>query len=85
MIKYNRPDFDEIKIMINELISNLEKPNDFNTFLNNFKEIIKLQNHIEEMFDHCDIQNMRHQNDEKYIIEMNYGKNNILLEWVNSL
>jgi len=63
-IKYVRPDYNVIERKLNSLISKLESAENYEDYLSDFKKIIKIQNHIEEMHDYADVKNMRDSNDE---------------------
>lgn len=69
---YKRIDYDKTKDRLNKLISALGKSKNFNDFLINFKEIINIQNEIEEMYDYADIRNMRDLKDEYFNDEIAY-------------
>lgn len=71
-IEYKRPNYDNIKNIVLECVNKLEKCDDFEEYLQIVKEIIDIQNHIEEMFDYADINNMRNQSDEFYKEEIDY-------------
>lgn len=71
-IKYKRLDFEQIKKELNKLIKKLETENNYDEYLKCFKEIIHIQNHIEEMHDYSDIKNMRDSQDEYFNNEMDY-------------
>ena len=62
-IKYIRPNHEVIEEKLNLLITRLETAQIYEKYLSTFKEIIKIQNHIEEMYDYADIRNMRDSND----------------------
>lgn len=63
-IKYIRPDYDDIKLKLSSLIEKLEITENYDDFLSIFKNVVRIQNHIEEMHDYADIRNMRDSNDE---------------------
>ena len=65
-IKYIRPNYEVIEEKLNLLITRLEIAQTYEKYLSTFKEIIKIQNHIEEMYDYADIRNMRDSNDEYF-------------------
>lgn len=71
-IKYERPNYEEIKVTLESLISRLKKASNVEEFLKIVKEIIGIQNKIEEMYDYADINNMRALNDEFYKKEIEY-------------
>lgn len=71
-IKYERPNYEEIKVTLESLISRLKKATNVEEFLKIVKEIIGIQNKIEEMYDYADINNMRALNDEFYKEEIEY-------------
>ena len=71
-IKYERPNYEEIKLILENLISKLKEATSVEEFLNIVKEIIGIQNKIEEMYDYADINNMRALNDEFYKKEIEY-------------
>ena len=62
-IEYKRLDYEETKKVVNKLINNLKKSNSFSKYLENFKQIINLQNKIEQLADYADIRNMRNSAD----------------------
>lgn len=63
-IKYVRPNYDVIREDLNSLITRLKTAQNYEKYLSIFNEIIKIQNHIEEMYDYADIKNMRYSDDE---------------------
>ena len=65
-MKYIRPDYVAIEKILNSLITKLESSKTYENYLSSFKEIIKIQNHIEEMYDYADIKNMRDSNDKYF-------------------
>lgn len=71
-IKYERPNYEEIKATLESLISRLKEASNVEEFLKIVKEIIGIQNKIEEMYDYADINNMRALNDEFYKEEIEY-------------
>ena len=75
-IKYERIDYEETKTTIENLINNLKECNDEKDYIELIKEIIIIQNHIEEMFDYADINNMRDMNNEFYKDEIDYWNSN---------
>jgi M3 family oligoendopeptidase len=75
-IKYERLDYDKTKKSVEELISKLIKCDNYNEYLELVKEIIKFQNHIEEMFDYADINNMRNVEDKFFGAEIKYWNEN---------
>ena len=75
-IKYERLDYDKTKKSVEELISKLIKCDNYNEYLELVKEIIKIQNHIEEMFDYADINNMRNVEDKFFVEEIKYWNEN---------
>lgn len=71
-IKYERPNYAEIKATLESLISRLKEASNVEDFLKIVKEIIGIQNKIEEMYDYADINNMRALDDEFYKEEIEY-------------
>lgn len=71
-IKYIRPNYDVIEQKLNILIKKLEVAETYEKYLSTLKEIIRIQNHIEEMYDYADIKNMRDSNDEYFVQEINF-------------
>lgn len=71
-LNYVRLDYESIKEKVEKLIEELKNASNYEKFLSCFKEIITIQNEIEEMYDYADIRNMRDLNDEYYIKEMEY-------------
>lgn len=71
-IIYKRLDYETEKKNVENLTLKLKNSNNFSEFLNYCKEIIYIQNTIEEMYDYADIRNMRDSNNQFYINEMNY-------------
>ena len=65
-ISYIRPNYNDIKEQLTELIKKIETTNEYNQYLIIFKQIIKIQNNIEEMHDYADIRNMRDSSNEFY-------------------
>lgn len=70
--KYERPDFEDNKSRINSLIELFKSTTNESECLKYFKEIIDIQNTIEELSDYADIRNMRDGSDEFYSAEMDY-------------
>ena len=75
-IEYKRLDYDDTKKVVNKLINNLKESNSFSKYLENFKQIINLQNKIEQLADYADIRNMRNSADEYYQQEVEFWQNN---------
>lgn len=75
-IKYERLDYDKTKIKINGLLDKLICSNDPEQYIEIVKEIINIQNHIEEMFDYADINNMRNAKDAFFSNEIDYWNAN---------
>jgi len=71
-IKYERVDFEQTKLLLEELIELLKNTNDFQTYISLVEKINTIQNHIEEMCDYADIRNMRNLKDDYYKKEMEY-------------
>lgn len=71
-IKYERIDYFKTSKELEVLINQLESCNNFDNYLNMFKRIITIQNHIEEMYDYSDIKNMRNSEDEFFNKEIFY-------------
>lgn len=71
-IKYERINFEEIKITLENLIKQLKDTDDFNSYIMIVRKINDMQNHIEEMCDYADIRNMRNLNDDFYKGEIEY-------------
>lgn len=71
-IEYKRISYDETKEKLEKMIEELKTIKDFEKFLKIVREIIELQNEIEEMYDYADIQNMRALDDEFYKEEVEY-------------
>lgn len=71
-IEYKRISYDETKEKLEKIIEELKTIKDFEKFLKIVREIIELQNEIEEMYDYADIQNMRALDDEFYKEEVEY-------------
>lgn len=74
-LEYKRVDYNDTKNTITILVEKLKNAQSFNEFLDYFKEIINIQNRIEEMYDYADIRNMRDSSDEFYQTEMDYWNN----------
>lgn len=70
--KYERPNFEDTKFRINSLIELFKSTTNESECLKYFKEIIDIQNTIEELSDYADIRNMRDGSDEFYSAEMDY-------------
>lgn len=70
--KYERLDFEDTKSKINSLIELFKSTTNESECLKYFKEIIDIQNTIEELSDYADIRNMRDGSDEFYSAEMDY-------------
>ena len=75
-IKYERLDYDKTRIMIADLLDKLISCNDFECYIEVVKEIIGIQNYIEEMFDYADIRNMRDSEDVYYKNEIDFWNSN---------
>ena len=58
-INYIRPNYNDIKEELTSLIKKLSLTNEQTEYLTIFKQIIEIQNNIEEMHDYVDIRNMR--------------------------
>lgn len=71
-IKYVRVDYEETKSNVENLIAKLDSADTFETFLSITKDIINIQNHIEQMTDYADIRNMRESDNQYYDEEINY-------------
>ena len=71
-IEYKRISYDETKEKLEKMIEELKTIKDLEKFLKIVREIIELQNEIEEMYDYADIQNMRTLDDEFYKEEVEY-------------
>lgn len=71
-INYERIDFDDTKLKVNELINKLTSCDNFESYIELVKEINNIQNHIEEMYDYADIRNMRDSEDEFFKDEIDY-------------
>lgn len=70
--KYERIEYDEASIKINDLINSFKNASDAEYAVKYFKEIIKFQNRIEDMADYADIRNMRNGTDQVFKNEMDY-------------
>lgn len=70
--KYERPNFEETKSKVNALIDKFKTSTSESECLKYFKDIIDMQNEIEELADYADIRNMRDGSDEFYSKEMDY-------------
>lgn len=70
--EYKRVDYEKTKELLNSLINKLKQATNFQSFLKSFKEIISIQNEIEEMYDYADIRNMRDATDTFFDNEINY-------------
>lgn len=75
-INYERIDFDDTKLKVNELINKLTSCNNFESYIELVKEINNIQNHIEEMYDYADIKNMRNSEDKCFKDEIEYWNDN---------
>lgn len=71
-IKYERIDFDDTKLLIKKLISDLKAAKTFKSYISIVDKITSIQSHIEEMADYADIRNMRDLTDEYYKDEIEY-------------
>lgn len=71
-LPYKRIDYDTQSEIINNLIESFKNSNNVEEAETLFKEIIKLQNEIEEMAEYADVRNMRDGSDEFYKNEMEY-------------
>ena len=71
-IKYERVDYDKTSSLINSQLKKLTNCNSLEEYLEVVKEIIAVQNHIEEMFDYVDINNMRDMENTFYSNEIEY-------------
>lgn len=63
-ISYIRPNYNTLKEEIESLTKRLEITKDYDEYLQVFKKVINIQNHIEEMNDYVNIKNMRNTKDE---------------------
>lgn len=75
-INYERIDFNDTKLKVNELINKLTSCNNFESYIKLVKEINNIQNHIEEMYDYADIKNMRNFEDKYFKDEIEYWNDN---------
>lgn len=71
-LDYTRPLYSKVKKEVNILINKLNKTNTYEEYISLVREIIDIQNYIEELYDYIDINNMRNLKDEYYIKELNY-------------
>lgn len=71
-LDYTRPLYSKVKKEVNNLINKLNKTNTYKEYISLVKQIIDIQNYIEELYDYIDINNMRNLKDEYYIKELNY-------------
>ena len=71
-LDYTRPLYSEVKKEVNILINKLNKTNTYKEYISLVRQIIDIQNYIEELYDYIDINNMRNLKDEYYIKELNY-------------
>lgn len=71
-LDYTRPLYSKVKKEVNILINKLNKTNTYKEYISLVREIIDIQNYIEELYDYIDINNMRNLKDEYYIKELNY-------------
>lgn len=71
-IKYMRPDYELVQKSLNSLIKSMKDSKVYDEYLFYFKEIISIQNHIEEMYDYADIKNMRDSNDDYFAGEITF-------------
>lgn len=71
-IKYERVNYEKTKVKIEDLTKKLKLSNDYKSFIEICKEIINIQNHIEEMCDYADIRNMRDNEDKFYLEEIEF-------------
>ena len=69
---YHRISYEETRSKLNYFCQILNETNHYDIFLKTVKKIIKLQNHIEQMYDYSDIRNMRNSNNSFYQKEINY-------------
>ena len=69
-INYIRPNYNDIKEELTSLIKKLSLTNEQTEYLTIFKQIIEIQNNIEEMHDYVDIRNMRDSTNEFFNKEM---------------
>lgn len=71
-IKYERCDYDKIKIEIDGLIIRLKSTKSFNKYISIIYKINKIHKYIEEMYDYADICNMRDLDNQFYKDEIDY-------------
>lgn len=71
-IKYERCDYDKIKIEIDGLIIKLKSTKSFNKYITIIYKINKIHKYIEEMYDYADIRNMRDLDNQFYKDEIDY-------------
>lgn len=71
-VKYERVDYNEAKLILEELIKNLKNAANYEKYLSIAKKINRIETHIEEMYDYADIRNMRNLNDDYYKSEIEY-------------
>ena len=71
-VKYERVDYNEAKLILEELIKNLKNAANYEKYLSIAKKINRIETHIEEMYDYADIRNMRDLNDDYYKSEIEY-------------
>lgn len=71
-LEYKRLDYEKIKEKISKLIDELENCIEFTSYIEICKQIILIQNHIEEMCDYADIRNMRDSKDDFFSNEIKY-------------
>lgn len=71
-IKYERCDYDKIKIEIDGLIIRLKSTKSFNKYISIIYKINKIHKYIEEMYDYADIRNMRDLDNQFYKDEIDY-------------
>ena len=71
-LKYERINYKDTKDKVESLIVKLPECLDYPEYLSIVKEINTIQNHIEEMADYADIQNMRDMNETHWQEEITY-------------
>lgn len=71
-IKYQRPNYEETKDKVENLIEELKQANTADDFLKVFQQLNLIQLEIEQSYDYADIRNMRDESDEFYQDEINY-------------
>ena len=71
-LKYEKIDYEDTKTKVESLIVKLPECLDYPEYLSIVKEINTIQNHIEEMADYADIQNMRDMNETHWQEEITY-------------